>query len=88
MAEKKITCPHCLNDEQCFEESALDITSYMCFNCGFTSNNQYKRDSDILKKYEERTPALVKEVKFFDYDRNIFWYPSVLNMGKFGMLFP
>ena len=37
MAEKKITCPHCLNDEQCFEESALDNT----FLINLVSNDQF-----------------------------------------------
>ena len=52
------------------------------------SNSTYKRDSDALKKMEESSTELMKEIKFFDYDREIFWFPTILNMGKFGMIYP
>ena len=90
MAEIKITCPHCLSDKHCFEEKIdmENFSSYICFNCGFMSNSTYKRDSDALKKMEESSTELMKEIKFFDYDREIFWFPTILNMGKFGMIYP
>ena len=90
MAEIKITCPHCLSDKHCFEEKIdmENFSSYICFNCGFMSNSTYKRDSDALKKMEESSTELMKEIKFFDYEREIFWFPTILNMGKFGMIYP
>ena len=90
MAEIKITCPHCLNDNNCFEEK-IDLekfSSYICFNCGFMSNSTYTRDSDALNKMESSSSELMKEIKFFDYEREIFWFPTILNMGKFGMIYP
>jgi len=90
MAEIKITCPHCLSDKHCFEEK-IDIenfSSYICFNCGFMSNSTYTRDSDTLSKMESSSSELMKEIKFFDYEREIFWFPTILNMGKFGMIYP
>ena len=90
MAEIKMTCPHCLNDKYCFEEK-IDIenfSSYICFSCGFMSNSTYTRDSDALSKMESSSSELMKEIKFFDYEREIFWFPTILNMGKFGMIYP
>jgi len=52
------------------------------------SNSLYKRDSDALKKIEDSSSELMREIKFFDYDREIFWFPTILNMGKFGMIYP
>jgi hypothetical protein len=88
MPEVKITCPNCFSDKHCFEETAMDFKSYMCFNCGFTSNSAYNNDSDALKKMEETSSELMREISMFDYDRKIHWFPTILNMGKFGMLFP
>jgi len=88
MAEVKITCPNCFNDKQCFEETAMDFKSYMCFNCGFTSNSSYTKGSEALKKAEESSTELMKKISLYDYDRKITWFPSVLNMGKFGVIFP
>ena len=42
MAELKICCPNCFNAEKCFEDvqdqDGKEFRSFMCFNCGFTSN--------------------------------------------------
>ena len=90
MAEVKVTCPNCLNTERCFEEK-VDIenfSSFMCFNCGFTSNTAYKNDSKPLEMMKESATQLMKDVSIYDYDRKIHWFPSVLNMGKLGVIFP
>ena len=90
MAEIKITCPCCLDSKQCFEEK-VDIenfSSFICFNCGFMSNTLYTNDSDALKKLKESTSELMNEISFYDYDRKIHWFPTILNMGKFGMIYP
>ena len=88
MAEVKITCPNCFNDKQCFEETAMDFKSYICFNCGFTSNSSYTNESEALRLAQEKSTQLMKDVSMYDYDRKIHWFPSVLNMGKFGVIFP
>mgnify|MGYP001361299537 CR=1 FL=1 len=27
-------------------------------------------------------------ISFYDYDRKIHWFPTILNMGEFGMIYP
>ena len=36
----------------------------------------------------KKSPKLVREAKFEDKARNIVWFPSVINMGELGMIFP
>ena len=91
MAEIKITCPNCLSDTHCFEEDmnqVEDFKSYMCFNCGFTSNSSFTENSDTLKKLLDNSTQLVRDVILFDYDRKITWVPTTLNMGKLGIIYP
>ena len=92
MAELKITCPNCFNDEKCFEDvqdqDDKKFSSYMCFNCGFTSNSAYTWDSPELKKAQVGATQLMNDVALFDETRNIMWFPSVLNMGKLGVIYP
>ena len=91
MAEKKITCPNCLSDKHCFEEDVNNVEnfkSYMCFNCGFTSNTSFKKDSEVLNELLNKSTQLVRDVQFFDYDRKITWIPTTLNMGKLGIIYP
>ena len=88
MAEVKISCPNCFEDKQCFEETAMDFKSYMCFNCGFTSNSAYTNDSDALNKMQETSTQLMNDISIYDFDRKIHWFPTILNMGKFGVLYP
>ena len=90
MAEIKITCPNCFDSNQCFEDKleVENFSSYMCFNCGFASNSLYVNDSDSLKKVQDSSTELMREVSMYDYDRKVHWFPSILNMGKMGMIYP
>ena len=91
MAERKITCPNCLNDKHCFEEDINQVEnfkSYMCFNCGFTSNTSYTKDSEVFDNLLSKSTQLVRDVVFFDYDRKLSWIPTTLNMGKLGVIYP
>ena len=92
MAEKKITCPNCFNSERCFEDTqeieGQEFKSYMCFNCGFTSNSSYKWDSPELKKAQLGSSQLMNDISFYDEERELMWFPSVLNMGKLGVIYP
>ena len=101
MAEVKIDCPICFDTHQCFEDTVTqeqddlaradapkEFKSYMCFNCGFTSNSAYTWDSPDLKKAQLGATQLMNDVAFYDEDRKIMWFPSVLNMGQLGMVYP
>tara|TARA_Y100001963_G_C6743526_1_gene430279 strand:+ start:1065 stop:1526 length:462 start_codon:yes stop_codon:yes gene_type:complete len=92
MAEVKITCPNCFNDKRCFEDvqekDGKTFSSYMCFNCGFTSNSAYTWDSPDLKQAQTGATQLMNDIAYYDEDRKIMWFPSVLNMGKLGVLYP
>ena len=49
------------------------------------SNTAYtEENSDKV----ENTSQLVEELKFFDEERKIYWFPSVVNMGPKGIIFP
>lgn len=83
--ERVITCPHCFDSDSCFEDVQETFKSYMCFNCGFMSNSNYT-DENIDKI--QHTSQLIKDLSFKDETRNIHWYPSVVNMGKLGIIYP
>ena len=83
--ERVIDCPMCYDKDACFEDIQEKFSSYMCFNCGFMSNSHYTEDN--LDKVE-KSSKLVDDLKFLDEGRGIYWYPSVLNMGPKGIIFP
>ena len=86
--EKVITCPHCFNTDNCFEEMQETFSSYLCFACGFMSDSRYEIGSINVIENLKKSPKLVVESQFEDKHRNIVWFPSVINMGKLGMIFP
>ena len=86
--EKKITCPVCNAEKMCIEESQGDLISYMCFRCGFMSDNRFTENSLEITDLENRSPKLIKELRFLDEEREIYWFPSILNMGAQGMIYP
>ena len=88
----KIGCPHC-GHNQCFEETQTlpdgqEVASYMCLDCGYTSNTLNVEDSDFIKGYEETTAELIKDLRWVDPNTNLVWYPIVLNFPSFGIVFP
>jgi len=83
--ERVIDCPICYDSDTCFEDIQEKFKSYMCFNCGFMSSSHYtKENADKV----ENTSQLVNDLKFFDEERKIHWFPSVVNMGPKGIIFP
>ena len=86
--ERVITCPHCLDTNHCFEEIQESFSSYLCFSCGFMSDSRYEIGNLQLIENMKNSPQLVRESQFEDKDRGIIWFPSVINMGKLGMIFP
>ena len=86
--EKVIDCPVCYNTDNCFEEVQETFSSYLCFACGFMSDSRYEIGSINVIENLKKSPKLVVESQFEDKHRNIVWFPSVINMGNLGMIFP
>ena len=86
--ENKITCPMCRAEKMCIEESQGDFSSYMCFRCGYMSDSRFTEDSEHLKTHLKNTPQVVVELKRYDLERLIFWFPSVVNVPEKGVVFP
>ena len=86
--ERVIDCPCCKDADSCFEEVQEQFSSFICFKCGFMSDSRFGKDSLQTIENEKTTPKLVTDLKFHDTERNIIWYPSVINMGQLGMIFP
>ena len=86
--EKVITCPHCLDTDNCFEEVQENFSSYLCFSCGFMSDSRYEVGNIELIENLKKSPKLVRESQFEDKQRKIIWFPSVINMGVLGMIYP
>ena len=85
--ETKIDCPVC-KSKNCFESIEENITSYLCLSCGYTSNSLLKENSESLAKVLETTPQLVKDLQVYDFTREIYWLPTVINMGDRGIIYP
>jgi len=84
--EKVIQCPVCGDIDHCFEDNQGDYSSFMCFKCGYMSDTRFNKEHD--KEANQNTAVLINQIKKWDNDREIYWYPSVVNMGKLGMIFP
>ena len=86
--ERVITCPHCFDTDNCFEEMQENFSSYLCFSCGFMSDSRYEVGNIELIENLKKSPKLVRESQFEDKQRKIIWFPSVINMGEKGMIYP
>ena len=85
--ETKITCPVC-KSKNCFESTEKDVISYLCLSCGYTSNSLLKQGTDSLEEVMKTTPQLVKDLQTYDFTRELYWIPTVINMGDRGIIYP
>ena len=91
--EQKTNCPCDLDTHNnCFvEQTEIEgnpFESYMCFECGMTSNTYLAFDSEKLEEYTKNHSQLMNDLKIFDEKRGIVWFPSVINMGEKGIIYP
>ena len=88
--EKKANCPTFSGElHTCFvEELENGIKSYLCFDCGYTSNSALKIGTEQCKIETQNYTKLVKDLKIEDEETGLEWYPSVINMGTMGMIYP
>jgi hypothetical protein len=91
--ENKTNCPlcedlhkHCLVEQT--EVEGEPFESYICFVCGLTSNSYFALDSEHLEKATENNTQLMNDLKVIDEERGIVWFPSVINMGEKGIIYP
>ena len=80
-----ITCP-CCGSDACSKTTNNGIDIYLCWTCGFTTNDLLKDGSDFEKENFELTAELIKDLK--QVHNNLAWYPKVINLYEKGMVFP
>jgi hypothetical protein len=91
--EQKTVCPVCEDlSNNCFVEKTkvqnIPFESYLCFDCGMTTNSYYALDSEKLEEMVENNTQLMNDLKFMDNERGLVWFPSVINMGEKGIIYP
>ena len=69
-------------------DEETNTTSYMCMESGFTTTDNMKIGSDVVKEYESKLTELMRNSKYEDIDRGLIWYPAFLQMNGIGMLYP
>jgi hypothetical protein len=87
--EEKIKSP-IDGSENCFKvytEPASD-EHYLCMNTGFMASSHFKFDNEGFQKQMDGSPELIKALQHYDEETDLVWIPTVLNMGKLGMVFP
>tara|TARA_R110001592_G_scaffold3996_5_gene22589 strand:+ start:1853 stop:2383 length:531 start_codon:yes stop_codon:yes gene_type:complete len=87
--DKLVDCK-CCGSNACYESEFTTqdgpIMTWLCMTCGFTTNTTMTEDSDALKKTEELTADLIKDLKQIHNGLN--WFPTAITMPNKGMIFP
>tara|TARA_R110000851_G_scaffold315200_1_gene477507 strand:- start:3147 stop:3602 length:456 start_codon:yes stop_codon:yes gene_type:complete len=91
--EQKTSCPICKDlHTNCVVEqtevNGLPFESYICFVCGLTTNSYFAVDSEKLEEMVENNTQLMNDLKVIDDERGLVWFPSVINMGEKGIIYP
>ena len=82
-------CP-CCGSDACSKTDVIyetqTVNNYLCWTCGFTSNDLLINEGEFEKENYELTAELIKDLKQVHGD--LAWYPKVINLHEKGMVFP
>jgi hypothetical protein len=87
MTDNLITCPKCGVIESCYTVQLNEFhNSYVCFNCGFQTNDLMREGEFNFEEYEAEMPELYKDIKYADETGRV-WYPYTINIEGKGTVF-
>jgi hypothetical protein len=86
MTDKLTLCPKCGCDG-CYVTPINETkNSYLCWGCGFQTNDLMKEGEFDFESYEETLPELYKDIKYTDEESRV-WYPVTINIEGMGTVF-
>lgn len=65
-----------------------DKYSYWDTQTGYMSTDYLVAGSDAVDVAEATQPQIVKALRVIDQERNLVWYPSIIDIPSRGMVFP
>jgi len=84
--DKLITCRRC-GSNACYEQQIdEEVTTWLCWGCGFTSSTLMTKNSSTVNKALESSPELYKDLMYQDKEGYI-WLPSTISLPNQGMVF-
>ena len=87
MKDKLIDCPNCKEKASCYEIPMNETHNmYMCFGCGYTTNDAMVAGEFDFEEFESTLPELYKDLKRVD-ENNRTWYPQAINIVGKGTVF-
>lgn len=87
MTDNLTTCPKCGVVESCYVTPINEFhNAYVCFNCGFQTNDLMREGEFNFEEFESQMPELYKDIKYTDSEGRV-WYPNVINVEGKGTVF-
>jgi hypothetical protein len=86
MTDKLINCKKC-DGNACYEKQiSFDISTFMCYGCGFQSNSLMKEGEEFYEEQLKSLPELYKDLIYID-DEEKSWIPSFIDIQGKGSVF-
>ena len=85
--EEKVASP-ITGLDNCFKVFNDTEAHYLCMGSGYMASSNFTLEDENFQKQMENSPELVKALQHYDEATDLIWIPTVLNMGKLGMIFP
>lgn len=86
MTDQLAACPKCGCDGCYISPINETKNNYLCFGCGYCTNDLMKEGEYDFEAYEETIPELYKDLKHKDSESRI-WYPATVNIKDKGTVF-
>lgn len=70
------------------DELIIDNGESICLSCGYMTNSTLTLDTEQWEEFEKKSHTLISEIKQLDKKNNCYWYPSIVDFYKNGIVFP
>tara|TARA_R110000803_G_scaffold109199_1_gene177577 strand:- start:14753 stop:15199 length:447 start_codon:yes stop_codon:yes gene_type:complete len=81
-----IECKRCKGNA-CYEQKLTEeVTTSLCWGCGFTTSTLMTEGSEIVKQALESSPELYKDLLHKDVS-GLTWLPATITLPEKGMVF-
>lgn len=77
MIDSLVQCPLC-GSPYCYQSIHEGLASWKCLSCGFTTNSNMMKNTELVKAHEDTLPKLYIDIKKID-ESGLVWYPIAVD---------
>ena len=82
MIDSLVECTLC-KSPYCYQHLNEGVANWRCLSCGYATNSNMMKNTELVNAFEKTLPRLYKEIKKID-ESELVWFPLVIDKTQEG----